>query len=46
MVEPEEHAEEEGVEEDSDDNRSGEVEELATQLVLVRPPEIYMSGSS
>ena len=37
-VEPEEHAEEKGVEVDGDDNRSGEMEELAPKLVLLCLP--------
>ena len=35
---PEEHAEEKGVEVDGDDNRSGEMEELAPKLVLLCLP--------
>ena len=39
MDAPENHAEEECVEEDSKDNCSGHLEELTPQLVLVRVPE-------
>ena len=39
MDEPEEHAEEKGVEVDGDDDGSGKVEELAPEMVLVRLPE-------
>ena len=44
MTEPEYQAEEKGVEVDGDDSGSGEVEQLAPQLVLVRLPEKYKVG--
>ena len=44
MTEPEDQAEEKGVEVDGDDSGSGEVEQLAPQLVLLRLPEKYKVG--
>ena len=44
LDEPEEHAEEKGVEEDDVDDCSGKMEELTPQLVLISLPETYNSG--
>ena len=43
MDTPENHVEEECVKEDCKDNRSGHLEELTPQLVLVRIPRIIPS---
>ena len=45
MDEPKDHAEQYGVEVDDDNNRSGQIEKLTPQLMLVSPPEIYNCGN-